>query len=91
VTATEPPDPDRPASGEELLRRGLLGLATLGTIGTTLELVLLRHWHGRLELIAFAALGTLAVAILLVVRRPSARSIKAGRYRTPFGIALGRK
>ena len=79
MTATEPADPDRPESGEHLLRRGLLWLAILGTIGTTLELVLRRHWDNLLQLIPFGALGALAVAIVLVVRRPSARSIRTAR------------
>ena len=69
--------PDR--IGEDLLRRGLLWLSILGTIGTALELVLLRHWDNPLELIPFVALGVLAVAIVLVARRPTARSIRAGR------------
>ena len=70
---------DRPASGEGLLRRGLLWLAVLGTIGTALELVLLRHWDNALELIPFVALGVLAVAIVLVARRPTVRSIRVAR------------
>lgn len=69
----------RRVSTEDLLRRGLLWLSIVGTVGTTIELLLLRHWKGRLELIAFGALAVLAVAIVLVGRRPTARKITAGR------------
>lgn len=79
MAAAEIAERDRPTSSEDLLRRGLLWLAALGTAGTALELVLLRHWDNPLELIPFGALGVLAVAILLVVRRPSARSIGSAR------------
>ena len=61
------------------LRRSLLGLAALGTLGTALELVLLRHWDNPLELIPFAALGALIVAIVVMARRPGARSIAIAR------------
>jgi hypothetical protein len=62
-----------------ILRRGLLWLTILGTVGMALELALLRHWDNELESIPFAALGILAVAIVLVARRPNARSITAAR------------
>jgi hypothetical protein len=62
-----------------LLRRGLVGLAAVGTVGTALELALLRHWNGGLQVIPFAALGVLGLAIGLVARRPSARSIRVAR------------
>ena len=61
------------------LRRSLLWLAALGTLGTALELVLLRHWDNPLELIPFAALGALIVAIVVMARRPAARSIAIAR------------
>ena len=61
------------------LRRSLLGLAALGTLGTALELVLLRHWDNALELIPFAALGVLGVAIVMMARRPGARSVAIAR------------
>jgi hypothetical protein len=61
------------------LRRSLLWLAALGTLGTALELVLLRHWDNPLELIPFVALGVLGVAIVMMARRPEARSVAIAR------------
>ena len=71
--------PDQSTSSADTLRRGLVWLAIVGTIGTTLELILIRHWDNALELIPFVALAVLAVAIVLVVRRPTARSIAVAR------------
>jgi hypothetical protein len=62
-----------------MLRRGLLWLSILGTIGTAVELALLRHWDNGLEVIPFAALGVLAVAIILVAWRPYGTFITAAR------------
>jgi hypothetical protein len=71
---------ERPVGASaDLLRRGLLWLATLGTVGITLELIMERHWESGLQLIPFAALGGLAVAIALVARPRGRRSILAGR------------
>ena len=61
------------------LRRGLVALALLGTIGTALELLLLRHFDGALQLIPWVALAVLGVAIALVALRPSPRSIRTAR------------
>jgi len=61
------------------LRRGLIWLAILGTASTAVELAMLRHWDNALELIPFAALGVLAVAIVLVARSPTGRSIALAR------------
>lgn len=76
-------DLTHPDSGPDpaatLLRRGLLSLAVLGTAGTGLELLLLRHWDNGLELIPFVALGTLAVAIGFLVRRPNLRVVRIAR------------
>src|SRR4051794_28427717 len=61
------------------LRRGLLGLAALTTIGITLELLTERHWTQPVQLIAWAALALLAVAIVLLLRQPSARQVRWAR------------
>lgn len=66
-----------------LLRRGLLGLAALTTAGITLELITERHWTQRSQLIAWAALVVLALAIALLRGQPSAT-----RVRTAQTIAL---
>jgi hypothetical protein len=61
------------------LRRGLLGLAALTTIGITLELITERHWTQPVQLIAWVALALLAVAIVLVLRHRSARQVRGAR------------
>ena len=78
---TAPPSrvPRTATSAEELLRRALLWLASVATLGTALELVLLRHWDNPLELIPFVAIAAVSVAIVLVGRRPTARSVAAAR------------
>lgn len=63
-------------------RRWLIALAAIGTIGTAVELVLLRHWDDGLQIIPFVALGALGLAIVLVARRPTARSIRVARVLT---------
>lgn len=70
----EPPD----AGASAVMRRGLLALASAGTIGVALELLLLRHWTEARELIAWVAVAVLAVAVLLV-RRPTRRAIRVAR------------
>jgi len=84
MTAPTTPDHDPTDPSAALLRRGLLWLAVLGTGGAVVELALLRHWDNPLELIPFAALAVLAVAIVLVARRPTRRSIMVAR-----GLATG--
>jgi hypothetical protein len=61
------------------LRQGLIGLALLGTAGTALELLSLRHFNGVLQLIPWIALAVLGVAIALVARARTERSIRIGR------------
>ena len=68
-----------PRSTADVLRRSLIGLAALGGVGTTIELLLLRHWTNLLELIPFISLAILAVAVALLVRRPGRRSVMAAR------------
>ena len=51
------------------LQRCLLALATLAVAGTAVELAMLRHWNGLIQLIPWAALAVVAVAIGLVLRR----------------------
>lgn len=63
-------------------RRWLIALAAIGTIGTAVELALLRHWDDGLQVIPFLALGALGLAIVLVARRPTARSIQVARVLT---------
>jgi hypothetical protein len=62
-----------------VLRRGLLGLTALGIVGTTVELVFLRHWGSRAELIVWPVMLILALGWIAIVRRPSARVVRAVR------------
>ncbi len=62
-----------------LLRRGVLALATLGIVGTGIELVFLRHWQNATQLIAWPAILALGLALLLFVRKPRRRGIQAAR------------
>jgi hypothetical protein len=69
-----PGDPSFPR-----LRRGLLWLAALTSAGIAVELAVERHWTQPGQLIAWGALAALLVAIALLGRRPSARSVRIAR------------
>ncbi len=69
-----PADPSSP-----LLRRGLLGLGALTTLGIVVELGLERHWTQPLQFVAWVAAGTLAVAIVLLIRAPSRARVRLAR------------
>ncbi len=58
-----------------VLRRGLLWLAALTSAGIGVELAADRHWTQPVQLIAWAALGAVALALLLCPNgRPGERS-----------------
>ena len=50
------------------LRSGFLVLAGLAVAGTAVELAMLRHWDGLLQLIPWFTLGVVTVAIVLAAR-----------------------
>ena len=62
-----------------LLRWGILGIAFLGVAGTSAELLFLRHWQGTLQLIVWPVMVTLAIALALVVIRPTPRRLVIAR------------
>ena len=62
-----------------LLRRGLLGLAALTTLGIAVELYTEHHWTQRSQLIAWAALALVALGIALLLGYPSPRRIRAAQ------------
>lgn len=66
-----------PASG--LLRWGLLALAGAGVIGAAVDLGLARHWQSPIQLVPWASLGGLAVALALVVAAPTGRTLRIAR------------
>ncbi|MDQ6604322.1 MAG: hypothetical protein M3Z19_16480 [Chloroflexota bacterium] len=63
----------------QLLRRGLLGLATLTILGIAVELYTERHWTQPMQLIAWAALALTALAIALLIGQPSAGRVRAAQ------------
>ncbi len=71
ATRTDPASP--------LLRRGLLALAALTTLGIAVELYTERHWTKPVQLIAWAALALTALAIALLLGHPSAGRVRAAQ------------
>ena len=67
------------ASATTFLRRGLLAIAALTTAGVTVELAVERHWTQPIQLVAWAAVAALAVAIILVWGARSAARIQIAR------------
>lgn len=61
-------------------RRAFVWLGATGIAGTTVELAMLRHWTSASQLVAWAALVALAVALLLTTARPTVARLRAGRY-----------
>lgn len=74
---------------ERRLRRGLALLAILGTVGIALELALLRHWAGPLQLIPWAGVALLGVALLVLRARASRRAVLALRILAAAVLVLG--
>src|SRR2546421_12517065 len=68
---SQPADPSAP-----LLRRGLLGLGALTTLGIVLELGVERHWTQPLQFVPWVAAAALAVAIALLMRAPSRARVR---------------
>ncbi len=59
-----------------LLRRGLLGLAALTTLGIAIELAIERHWTQPVQFVAWGAVFVLAVAIALVAWQPNRSRVR---------------
>jgi hypothetical protein len=71
------------AGAAGLLRHGVLALAALGVLGAAVDLAMARHWASPIQLVPWAALGMLAVALALIAASPSGRTLRAAR-----GLAL---
>ena len=78
-----------PATLSERLRLGILGLAALGIVGTTIELVFLRHWSSTLALIVWPALIALAIAFRAVAFGPTDRRIRRARWLALAVVVVG--
>ena len=77
MSSAGPADPSTDGrSTADLLRRSLIGLASIAAAGTGLELVLLRHWDNALEWIPFVALVVLGVAVVVLAARPGRRAVR---------------
>ena len=66
-----------------MLRRCLLVLVGLAAGGAAVELALLRHWHGPLQLVPWFALAAVGVGAGVLAGRPSPWAVQAVR-----GLAL---
>lgn len=65
-----------------LLRRGLLWLGALTTLGIIVELGVERHWTQPAQLIAWAAALANGASIALLASAPSARRVRLARILT---------
>ena len=74
------PDGMRAATDDaSVLRRSLVGLALIATCGLTAELLVERHWGTPIRLVPWFALIALAYAALLLMRRPTAATVRRAR------------
>ena len=62
-----------------LLRRGLLALAALGVVGAAVDMGMARHWQSAIQLVPWAALGGLGVALALIAARPTVLTLRVAR------------
>jgi predicted membrane channel-forming protein YqfA (hemolysin III family) len=60
----------------QLLRRILLGLIALGIVGTVIELLLIGHYKELTQWPPLVLLGLSAVAVVIVTRKPTPRSLQ---------------
>ena len=59
-----------------VLRRCLIVLAAVGVVATAVELAMLRHWKGFLQLIPWFALAVISAALILLVVRPGRGTLR---------------
>jgi hypothetical protein len=86
-----PPPPPVPAAEPRtaaLLRRCLLVLVGLSVAGTAVELAMLRHWKSPIQLVAWGALGLVALGAALLVLRPAPGTVRAVRL-LAAAVAVG--
>ena len=68
-----------PSTDGRMLRRALIAVGAIGITGTSLDLVMERHWDNLEQLIPWPALAALAVAVALIAVRPSASRLRIAR------------
>lgn len=64
---------------EPVLRRGLIYLSGLVTVGTAIELALERHWTQLAQLIPWVAIAALLAAVVLLLRKWSQGGVRLVR------------
>ncbi|MFI7707657.1 hypothetical protein [Nonomuraea sp. NPDC049480] len=69
----------RAHAGRLSLRLGLLALVAIGIAGATLELAFERHWQSPVQLIPWATLALLTVALVLLAVSDSPRTLTVVR------------
>ncbi len=69
----------READPASALRRAVVALTAASIAGIATELVIERHWGPIVRLIPWLALLVAAIALAMLVRRPSARTIRSVR------------
>ena len=62
-----------------LLRRALLVLSGIALVGTTVELVIGRHWDSLEQVIPFGAIALAGMALWLIAARPTRRRLRLAR------------
>ncbi|GAA3655065.1 hypothetical protein GCM10022224_017700 [Nonomuraea antimicrobica] len=78
-TAARPARRRRRPAGTAVLRLGLLALVAIGIVGAALELAFERHWQSPVQLVPWAALALLVVALVLLGLRDSGRALTVAR------------
>jgi hypothetical protein len=72
----------------DLLRLGVLGLALLGIVGTTIELVFQQHWSGTTQKIVWPAMIACVVALGLIAFRPTSTRVWVARALCAVVLAI---
>jgi hypothetical protein len=72
-----------------VIRRVLLAILVIGIVGTTTELLLLKHTEEATQLIPIVLLGLGVIALVWHVARPSAASIMTLRLLMVLFVAAG--
>jgi hypothetical protein len=67
------------ADEASVLRRSLVGLVLVATVGLAAELLVERHWGTPIRLVPWFCLVVLAYGALLLVRRPTAAAVRRAR------------
>lgn len=79
----------RERTAESVLRRGLLALALVATVGTWVELGISRHWDTPVQVLPWAAVGLVGAAAIVVAVRPGRGAIRLARGVSAVAIVAG--